>query len=101
MKIGEIRSAPAAELTQKLVELKKELMKANAQIAVGTALSNPGNVRVIKRTIARIMGHLAQPVSASQPVVKPAVAVSAKLSTQKKSQKTSSVKSSKEGSSKN
>ena len=44
-----------ASLNEKLTELKKELVKVNAQVAIGTALKNPGQVRVIKKTLARIL----------------------------------------------
>ena len=44
-----------ASLNEKLIELKKELVKVNAQVAIGTALKNPGQVRVIKKTLARIL----------------------------------------------
>ncbi len=43
------------DLENKLVELKKELMKINSQVATGTIPKNPGKIRVIKRTIARIL----------------------------------------------
>jgi large subunit ribosomal protein L29 len=42
------------ELNNKLEELKKELMKTNAQIATGTTPKSPGNVKQIKKTIAKI-----------------------------------------------
>ena len=56
MKISEIKSLDSNALDEKLSELRKELVKINAQIAIGTALKNPGQVREIKKTIARIMG---------------------------------------------
>ncbi len=40
---------------KKKVELRNELVKINAQIAIGTALKNPGQVREIKKTMARIL----------------------------------------------
>ena len=55
MKIKEIRNMDTASLNEKLTELKKELVKVNAQVAIGTALKNPGQVRVIKKTLARIL----------------------------------------------
>ena len=42
------------QLIEKLTELKKEMIKNNAQIAIGTVPENPGRVREIKKTIARI-----------------------------------------------
>ncbi len=41
-------------LDGKLVELKKELIKINAQVAIGTVPENPGKIKEIKRTVARI-----------------------------------------------
>ena len=55
MKIKEIRNMDTASLNEKLTELKKELVKVNAQVAIGTALKNPGQVRIIKKTLARIL----------------------------------------------
>ena len=46
------------QLESKLVELKKELIKINAQISTGTPPQNPGGVREIKKTIARILTRL-------------------------------------------
>ena len=43
------------ELKSKLIELRKELMKQNAQISTGTTPKSPGQVREIKKTIAKIL----------------------------------------------
>ena len=43
------------DLDNKLIELKKELMKLNSQIAIGTVPKSPGKVKEIKRTIAKIL----------------------------------------------
>jgi|TARA_B100001964_G_C14250004_1_gene609426 large subunit ribosomal protein L29 len=55
MKSKEIRSLDKNTLDEKKIELKKELVKMNAQVAIGTALKNPGQVREIKKIIARIV----------------------------------------------
>jgi|TARA_Y100000310_G_C20675381_1_gene812743 large subunit ribosomal protein L29 len=55
MKAKEIRSSDKTSLNDKVVELKKELVKINAQIVIGTAIKNPGQVKKIKKTLARIM----------------------------------------------
>ena len=55
MKSKEIRGMDKNTLNEKILELKKELIKMNAQVAIGTALKNPGQVRKIKKTIARIL----------------------------------------------
>jgi len=44
-----------SELDNKSAELKKELMKINSQIAIGTLPKSPGKIREMKRTIARIL----------------------------------------------
>lgn len=41
-------------LNEKSRELKKELIKINAQIAMGTIPENPGKIKEIRKTIARI-----------------------------------------------
>ena len=55
MKLKEIRTLDKSTLNEKKVELKKELVKMNAQVAIGTALKNPGQIREIKKTVARIL----------------------------------------------
>ncbi len=55
MKIKEIRVLNPEDLQIKLEELKKELMKTNAQIATGTTPKSPGKVKEIKKTIAKIL----------------------------------------------
>ncbi|MFH1181866.1 MAG: 50S ribosomal protein L29 [Candidatus Woesearchaeota archaeon] len=42
-------------LAKQLVEMRKELMKINAQVASGTVPKSPGTIRKIKRQIARIL----------------------------------------------
>ena len=54
MKRNELMKLGDKELKDKLKELKKELIKVNAQIATGTVPENPGNVKNIKKNIARI-----------------------------------------------
>ncbi len=61
IKTKELRSMDVADLDKKIKELKMELMKENAQIATGTIPKSPGNVRNIKKTIARIHTILAEP----------------------------------------
>jgi len=40
---------------EKMKELRKELMKVNSQIAMGTMPENPGRVKEIKKTIAKLI----------------------------------------------
>ena len=42
------------DLDNKMLELKKELMKINSQIAIGTLPKSPGKIKEMKRTIAKI-----------------------------------------------
>ena len=54
IKIKELKKLNNSELQSKLLEMKKDLIKVNAQVAAGTVPENPGNVRNIKKTVARI-----------------------------------------------
>ncbi len=45
-------SEPA--LTGKITELRRELIRYNSQLSTGTPPENPGRIRAIKRTIARL-----------------------------------------------
>lgn len=58
MKHKELMKLPPIELKEKLVELKKELMKGNAQRALGTTAKNPGKLRAARKNIARITALL-------------------------------------------
>ena len=42
-------------LSSKLFELRNELISVNAQVAMGTLPENPGRIKEIKKTIARIL----------------------------------------------
>lgn len=55
MKNKEIRSMDKESLKTKLSELKKELIKINAQVAIGTTPKSPGQVKALKKTVAKIM----------------------------------------------
>lgn len=57
MKMDEIRKMSREEKLKKLEELRLELMKLRTQAAMGT-LDNPGKIRVIRKTIARILTAL-------------------------------------------
>jgi len=46
------------DLINRLNELRLELAKERAQIAVGGSPSNPGRVKEIRKTIARILTEL-------------------------------------------
>ncbi|MBI2523391.1 50S ribosomal protein L29 [Candidatus Woesearchaeota archaeon] len=55
MKIKDIKNLDNNSFDEKIAEMKKELVKINAQVAIGTALKNPGHARQIKKTIARML----------------------------------------------
>ena len=55
MKSKELRLMNEIDLENKVLELKKELMKINSQIAIGTIPKNPDKVKNIKRTVAKII----------------------------------------------
>lgn len=55
MKAKELRLMNELDMENKAVELKKELMKINSQIAIGILPKNPGKIKEIKRTIAKIL----------------------------------------------
>jgi large subunit ribosomal protein L29 len=51
----EVKEMSEKDLHNKLVELRKDLMKLNSQAASGTSPESPGRLRQIKRTIAKIL----------------------------------------------
>ncbi|TKJ17457.1 50S ribosomal protein L29 [Candidatus Woesearchaeota archaeon B3_Woes] len=51
----ELKNMNKGDLNAKLLELRKELIKENAQIAVGTTPKSPGQIKQMKKTIARII----------------------------------------------
>jgi len=60
MKSKELRSLSKKDLEVKLIELRKDLIKENAQIATGTTPKNPGKVKNTKKTIAKILMILSE-----------------------------------------
>ncbi len=50
----EINQMNDATVNERLVELKKELIRYNGQLSTSTPPENPGRIRAIKRTIARL-----------------------------------------------
>ncbi len=55
IKFKELQKLDNTSLDQRLNEIKKELMKNNAQIATGTTPKSPGGIRQLKKNIARIL----------------------------------------------
>ena len=55
MKIKDARVLKDAEIKSKIAELRKELIKHNAQVATGTTLKSPGQLKQAKKAIARLL----------------------------------------------
>lgn len=55
MKTKEIRELSPAERADKLKEVRNELMNARGVAAMGGAPRNPGEIRALRTTIARIL----------------------------------------------
>lgn len=51
----EIRKMSLEEMQTKLRELRAELARARAIAATGGSLENPGRIRELRRTIARLL----------------------------------------------
>ena len=51
----ELKQMNKDQLSVKLTELKKDLMKLNTQRSTKTVPENPGNIKRIRRNIARIL----------------------------------------------
>ncbi|GBE17725.1 MAG TPA: 50S ribosomal protein L29 [Euryarchaeota archaeon] len=50
----EIRDMDVSEIDTKIEELRQELLKINTTIASGGTPDNPGKIKAIRRTIARM-----------------------------------------------
>ena len=55
LRIKEIKSMAKEDLNARLEEVRKDLIKQNAQIATGTTPKSPGQIKQMKKTIARIL----------------------------------------------
>jgi len=51
----ELKTMSKKQLEEKLLGLREELMKLNAQRATGVPPQNPGRIKSIKRTISQIL----------------------------------------------
>jgi large subunit ribosomal protein L29 len=60
LRVDEIRDMDVSEIDEKIEELKQELLKINTTIASGGAPENPGKIKAIRRTIARMKTIRAQ-----------------------------------------
>lgn len=63
---NELKQMNESQINERLTALKKEMMRYNAQIAVGTTPENPGRVRELKKTIARLLTILHQNKKSAQ-----------------------------------
>jgi large subunit ribosomal protein L29 len=54
LKVEDVRNMSAEEIEEELRNLESELIRAKGIVAAGGAPENPGRIRDIKRTIARI-----------------------------------------------
>lgn len=55
LRVSEIRKMRPEERAKKLSELYAELSKLRATIASGGSIENPGRIKALKKTIARIL----------------------------------------------
>ncbi len=55
IKAKDIRQMSREQIAGKMLEVRKELMRLNSQIAVGTIPEKPGRVKQVKKTIARML----------------------------------------------
>ncbi|KHO46805.1 MAG: large subunit ribosomal protein L29 [archaeon GW2011_AR3] len=60
MKFKEIKAMDREQLNEKMAEVKKDLIKSNAQVATGTVPKSPGQIRQMKKTVAKIMTAMNQ-----------------------------------------
>ncbi|MEE9593958.1 MAG: 50S ribosomal protein L29 [Candidatus Hydrothermarchaeales archaeon] len=55
LRSDEINDMDSKEMEEKVFELRNELLRERSKVASGGAPDNPGRVKEIKRTIARIL----------------------------------------------
>lgn len=60
IKQSEYKTMTQKSMEERLAELRKELLKLNAQIAIGTTPENSGKIKEIKRTISRLHTYMRQ-----------------------------------------
>jgi large subunit ribosomal protein L29 len=58
IKKRKIKELSDKQLRARLTELRLDLAKERAQIAIGGAPTNPGRVRELRRTIAKLLTEL-------------------------------------------
>ncbi|HLD19061.1 MAG TPA: 50S ribosomal protein L29 [Candidatus Nanoarchaeia archaeon] len=60
LKNKEIRAMPLKAVNERLGEIQKELLKLSGQRATGAGQKNNQQIRILKRTKARLLTHLRQ-----------------------------------------
>ena len=55
LKVKDMRGFTTEELEAKMLEIKAELAKEKGSISSGTKAENPGKIKNLRRTIARIL----------------------------------------------
>ena len=58
IKKKQIKEMSTPDLINRYTELKLELSKERGQIAIGGSATNPGRVKELKRTVAKILTEL-------------------------------------------
>ena len=55
IRVKEARKLSSKEIDSKIEELRKEILKLNSQVSAGATPENPGRIKEIRRTIARLI----------------------------------------------
>ena len=58
IKKKEMRTMPRQDMEKKMSDIKLELAKERASAFVGGSVKNPGKIREMRRTIARMKTHI-------------------------------------------
>ncbi len=84
MKMKKIRELGEKEFTEKRRELALELSKERASSEIGGTVKNPGRIREIRRTLARMQGLSLSKQRAEEIAKKKAVKTTAKVDVKEK-----------------
>ncbi len=55
IKKSELKNMDVNQINDRIMNMQKDLLKLNAQRAVGTTIESPGKIKLIKRTIGRLL----------------------------------------------
>jgi len=55
LRVREIRQMPVEERRKKLDEIRTELVRLKTTVASGGTIENPGRIKELRKTIARIL----------------------------------------------